>query len=109
MLKQADLDRAAVRGCTVAGCSHDHGGQIFLHARCHIDAQVSAQYVAPDTLQVSCADCGQFVCRVAVEQTSIQKCHRHAPLEIEYTKDRGTLHVICNFCKNLIAEVPVLA
>jgi len=109
MLNQTDLDRVASKGCQVPGCTHENHNQVYLHARCHIDAQVSAQYVAPDALQISCADCGKFVCRVAVEQTSIQKCHREAPLEVEYTRGRGTLHVICNFCKNLIAEIPVLA
>src|SRR4051794_32861218 len=94
-LIQADLDRLASEGCQVPGCTHDIHDQVYMSASCHSDAQVSAQYVAADVLQISCAECGRFVCRVAVDQTSIQKWHRQALLEVEYTRGRGTLHLIC--------------
>src|SRR5438477_7352351 len=29
------LDEAASRGCTIPGCTHEHGGELFLTPRCH--------------------------------------------------------------------------
>lgn len=107
-LNKEALDQFASRGCTMPSCDHkNHENQIYLHAKCHLDAQVVVYYVALNMLQVACAGCGGFVCRIGVQHTPIEPCHPEYPLEVEYTAGRGTLHVICNFCKKQIAEIPV--
>ncbi len=110
-LNKSDLDRVASQGCQVRGCDHSqHEGQVYLHSRCHMEAQVTAAYCSPADIkevQVACAGCGAFVCRVKVKEVMpLKKCH-DTPVEVEYTKGSGVLNVKCNQCKELIAAIPV--
>ena len=56
------LDRAH---CMSPGCTHESHGGLFMHGKCHMDADVEAEYLN-GILHIRCAECGNPVADVKV-------------------------------------------
>ena len=66
-LTQSDLDAMALSGCQLPGCDHSHGGEIYLHGKCHLGGRLEVRYVAfSGMLEVNCRECGRPVAVIKV-------------------------------------------
>ena len=61
------LDELVLGGCEGDGELHSHSASLFLHARCHIQAGLEAEYTLGGELAVRCLVCGKPVVTVMVE------------------------------------------
>lgn len=66
VLTRLDLDSLAVSGCAVPGCKHKHESRLFLRARCHMGARLTAAYATDGTLTLYCGECERPVACVLV-------------------------------------------
>lgn len=64
VLTRATLDSVH---CDAPGCDHgpDSGDMLVIGGKCHPGAPVDASYLG-GVLQITCAECGALVCRIAV-------------------------------------------
>jgi hypothetical protein len=62
-----DLEKAITHGCQSPGCTHEDHGTLFLHGRCHLDADVEVSYTKDSgEVLVACAVCKLEIARIAV-------------------------------------------
>jgi hypothetical protein len=64
MLTRTQLDRAQ---CSTPGCTHEDHREMFLHAKCHLDAGLTVAYnLATGSMLLRCIECGRPIAEVAV-------------------------------------------
>lgn len=64
LLYRQDMDRLQ---CGVPGCTDQHEGPVFLHAKCHMGAGTRVSYRF-GILDVRCRKCESLVAQVAVAE-----------------------------------------
>lgn len=63
-LTRVELDRAQ---CATPGCTHEDHSELFLHARCHMNAGLQVSYsLVTGTLKIACLTCDTPIAVVAV-------------------------------------------
>ena len=63
------LDTKVSAGCSDPTCTEDHEPMLYLHATCHIGAQLTATYDMRDGgLTLKCGHCDRKVLKVTVAQ-----------------------------------------
>ena len=108
------LDEAASRGCTIPGCTHEHGGELFLTPRCH--PGVGVRIEAMDALVG--LPCGAVVhlrcwkCQAPIVQVALTThlaltptCRHGSALDVLYSG--GSLTVSCQRCHAVQGTVDV--
>lgn len=108
-LATKELDEVALQGCGMRG-EHDHEHIFFMHAHCHVEAQVAATLVG-NVLRVVCWQCGRGVANVQVVDAepigiSKHKCNE-GRLEISYEAGSSLLKIACHQCKAVLQNMKV--
>lgn len=68
-LTTVELDIVTAGGCATPGCKHMHDPDMYIHARCHIKADLHVRYDSRDhQLHLECAECGSPVADVKVAE-----------------------------------------
>ncbi len=110
MLYLENLDTMAheVTANGMPDCEHkSHDPIIFLHSRCHVDAQCDVG-INKNTLEVACAECNNNICFIAIKKSKpIKRCHINSAVEVSYEEEAGFIDITCNECQKLIASIEV--
>jgi len=108
------LDEATSRGCTTPGCTHAHGGALFLTPRCHPGVGVRIEAMddrhglpCGAVVGLRCWKCQAPVVQVAL-RTSLEltpACRHGSALDVMYSE--GNLTVSCRRCHGVQGQVDV--
>jgi hypothetical protein len=108
------LDEAVSRGCTTPGCTHDHGGDLFLTPRCHPGVGVRIETIndlhglpCGGVVHLRCWKCQAPVVQVALTTRLdlTPTCRHGSALDVLYSE--GNLTVSCRRCHAVQGTVDV--